>query len=77
MPSLHGPQFVWDHTRLTTREDMMVKAITALFFSNAVTARMVTKGRTTPTAADLADAEKTTVEFCALTFPDLNVRVAP
>lgn len=74
--NLFGPMFTWNHDRLSTREDMMVKAILTLAYMNALTTRLVQSGNKKPTADDLAHAEKIAIAFASTMFPDLDAKVA-
>lgn len=75
-PPANQATFTWNHDRLTTREDMLVNACLTTFFALVLTQRQVQRGGGQPTADDLNQAVRVTIEWAARTFPDLDVRLA-
>jgi hypothetical protein len=74
-PRIPGPEmrFVWDHSRLSRREDMLVHALLELFMVNMITQRQAERGGGHPTAEDASEAIRHTVQWAARMFPDLGV----
>ena len=66
-------QFVWDHTRLSRREDMLVHAMLELLMVSMITQRQAERGGGHATAEDASEAIRLTVEWAQRMFPDLGV----
>jgi len=66
-------RFDWDHTRLSRREDMLVRAMLELFMCSMITQRQAERGGGHATAEDASMAIRLTVEWAARMFPDLGV----
>lgn len=74
MPNQTTMRFIWNHERLSIREDMLVNAVLTLFMMNIITQRQAERGGGRATSEDAVEAIRLTIEWAARTFPDLDVR---